>query len=115
MTKPGESTGYKASHFVRAIIECLGTSNPLDYLIFNSDPFPARLLQRYAADGQYPVELDLEGCQGVVRYIISRPVLGAGVYLRHDPHSLASTVMDIANDAVYELAKPVAERCQAAD
>ena len=115
MTKPGESSGYRASNFVKAIIECLGTSNPLDYMIFNNDPFPPRLLQRYAADGQNPVELDLEECQKVVQRIVSRPVLGAGVYLRHDPHRLASAIMDIANDADYELAKPVAERCPAAD
>ena len=111
MTKPGESSGFRASHFVRAIIECLGTSTPLDYMIFNCSPFPERLLQRYAADGQYPVELDVEECRTVVQHIVCRPVLGAGVYLRHDPYGLASAIMDIANDLGYSLV----ERCQAAD
>lgn len=99
MTKPGESDGFKASAFARLIMEYLGTTTPLDYLIFNETPFPERLLQRYAADGQYPVELDLEECQKVVSNIVYKPVLAAGVYLRHDPHTLAQAIMEIVNQS----------------
>ena len=95
MTKPGESDGFKASTFVRLIQEYLGTTEPLDYLIFNTSPFPEKLLQRYAADGQSPIELDLEECRKVVRRVVCRPVLAAGVYLRHDPPALAKTIVEI--------------------
>ena len=94
MTKPAESAGFKASNFVKLILEYLGTSGPLDYLIVNSTPLPKRLSQRYAADGQYPVELDLDECQKVVRSVLCRPVLAAGVYLRHDPNALAQVIME---------------------
>jgi uncharacterized cofD-like protein len=97
MTKPGESDGFKASHFAKLVLAYLGTTQPLDYLIFNEDPFPERLLQRYAADGQYPVEMDLEGCQKVVSNVVCRPVLAAGVYLRHNPQALARSIMEIIN------------------
>jgi len=95
MTKPGESTGFKASDFVKAIIECLGTSDPLDYLIFNNSIFPEKLLQRYVSESQYPVELDSDECETVVRNVIGSPVLAAGVKLRHDPNALAEVIMEI--------------------
>ncbi len=98
MTKPGESDGFKASSFVRLLMDYLGTSTPLDYLVFNSSPFPKRLLLRYAADRQYPVELDLEECGQVVREVVTSPLLASGVYLRHDPISLARTIMGIVHD-----------------
>jgi uncharacterized cofD-like protein len=97
MTKPSESAGFKASAFVKLLMEYLGTAGPLDYLIFNSSPYPERLLQRYAADGQHPVELDLDECQKVVKVVLSRPVLAAGVYLRHDPPALGQAIMEIVN------------------
>ena len=57
------------------------------------------MLQRYASDGQLPVELDLEECQQVVRKVITQPMLAAGVYLRHDPLALGSAIMEIVGDA----------------
>ena len=98
MTKPGESDGFRASDFVRLLMAYLGTTEPLDNLLFNDAPYPQRLLQRYASDGQLPVELDLEGCQQVVRRVVTRPMLAAGVYLRHDPPALGSAIMEIVGD-----------------
>ena len=93
MTKPGESDGFKASDFVNLIREYLGTIDPLDYLVVNSAPYPERLVQRYASDGQYPVEVDIEECRAVVHEVVGKPLLSTGVYLRHDPRSLAETIM----------------------
>ena len=95
MTKPGESDGFRASDFARLLMAYLGTTEPLDYLLFNDAPYPERFLQRYASDGQLPVELDLEGCEQVVRRVVTRPMLAAGVYLRHDSLALGSAIMEI--------------------
>jgi uncharacterized cofD-like protein len=97
MTKPGESDGFQASDFVKLILVYLGTAEPLDYLLFSDAPFPSRLLQRYASDGQHPVELDLDGCREVVKNVVCRPMLAAAVYLRHDPHALARAIMEVVN------------------
>ena len=94
MTKPAESNGFKASDFVRLLLEYLGTDKPLDYMVVNSTEFPDPLLERYAADGQYPVELDHDNCVGLVNEVLFKPVLAAGVYLRHDPNALAQIIMD---------------------
>jgi len=99
MTKPGESDGFRASDFARLLMAYLGTTEPLDYLLFNDAPYPERLLQRYASDGQLPVDLDPDGCQQVVRKVITRPMLAAGVYLRHDPLALGSAIMEIVGEA----------------
>ena len=97
MTKPGESDGFRASSFAKLLVDYLGAGDPLDYLVVNDSPLPHRLLARYAADRQHPVELDREECSQVVREIVTAPLLASGVYLRHDPASLAHTIMDIVN------------------
>lgn len=94
MTKPAESRGFKASNFVKLLIDYLGRVEPLDFLIYNDSPFPERMLQRYAADGQYPVELDLDETRNLVKNVLSRPILAAGVKLRHDPYTLAEAIME---------------------
>jgi uncharacterized cofD-like protein len=98
MTKPAESKGFRASNFVKLLIDYLGRVEPLDYLIFNSAPFPEQLLARYAADGQYPVELDLEETRNLAKQVLSRPILAAGVKLRHDPYALARAIMETVAD-----------------
>ena len=50
------------------------------------------------------MELDLEGCQQVVKNAVCRPMLAAGVYLRHDPHALAQAIMEIVNPPAADLA-----------
>ena len=100
MTKPGESDGFKASSFVKLLMDYLGTGEPLDYLVVNDSPVPPRLLARYASDRQFPVELDREECSQVVKEIIVGPVLASGVYLRHDPSALARTIMEIVGRPV---------------
>ena len=100
MTKPGESDGFKASDFVNLVREYLGTTRLLDYLVVNDAPFPDRLLARYSADGQYPVELDPDQCRSAVAEVVQGPLLSAGVYLRHDPGSLARIIVDILRSGV---------------
>jgi uncharacterized cofD-like protein len=100
MTKPGESDGFNASDFVNLIREYLGTSSSLDYLVVNSAPYPERLLQRYSSSGQYPVDVDLQECSKTVRNVVQEPLLSAGVYLRHDSHALAGTIMGILKSEV---------------
>lgn len=99
MTKPGETDGFQASNFLALLSEYLGTREPLDCLLMNDAPIPPRLLQRYAADGQYPVTLDAAACAPAVHRIIQRPLLAPGVFVRHDPAALAAAIMEIVDQA----------------
>ena len=95
MTKPGESDGFRASDFLSVITAYLGTRRPMDYLVFNNRPFPRRMLERYASDGQYPVALDEASCLPFVNRIVERPLLAPGMFLRHDPTALAEVIMEL--------------------
>lgn len=95
MTKPGESDGFRASDFVNLIREYLGTVHPLDCLVVNNAPYPDRLLERYRSFGQYPVEVDLDECNKAVGEVAQSALVSAGVYLHHDPQSLAEAIMGI--------------------
>lgn len=95
MTKSGESDGFKTSDFVNLIREYMGTTDLIDHLVINNAPFPARLVERYASYGQYPVEVDLEECRKVAREVVQEPHLSAGVYLRHDSRAIARTIIGI--------------------
>ena len=55
------------------------------------------MVQRYALDGQHPVELDIDDCLRVTKNILEWPLLAAGVYLRHEPLSLGKAIMAIIN------------------
>ena len=99
MTKPNESAGFRASHFLTLLTEYLGAARPLDVMLVNDAPLPPRLLARYAADGQYPVDLDEAEAQTMVGRIVRAPLLAHGVFIRHDPGALAAAIMDIASVA----------------
>ena len=95
MTKPGESDGFQASDFLRLLSLYLYAERPVDYLLANDAAFPEQVRQRYASNGQHPVEVDDEGCRRYAREIVRRPMIGEGCYARHNPCLLAEAIMGI--------------------
>ena len=95
MTKPNESGGFHTSDFLALLTDYLGTRQPLDFLLVNNTPIPARLLERYAAEEQYPVALDVAESLTMAGRIVERPLLAPGVFIRHNPAALASAIMEI--------------------
>jgi uncharacterized cofD-like protein len=95
MTKPGESDGFKASDFLRLLCKYMDAPTPLDYLLVNNAGFPEQMRKRYLSCGQHPVELDEENCRPMAANVVKAPLTSVGVYLRHNPHALADTVMKI--------------------
>ena len=97
MTKPNESAGFGTSDFLALLMEYLGTSQPLDFLLVNDTPAPPRLLERYAAEGQRPVAVDESASLTMVGRIVNRPLLAPGVFIRHSPTALADAIMDLVD------------------
>ncbi len=95
MTKPGESDGFRASDFLRLLGLYLDVDRPVDYLLANYAAFPEQVRQRYASNGQHPVEVDVEECRRHAREVVTRPMIGEGCYARHDPSLLAEAIMSI--------------------
>lgn len=99
MTKPGETDGFKASDFVRELVDYL-CSPALDVLIFNDAPLPEPVVAYYAKEGQAPVEVDAEAIRALVPD--ARLELTPLAYfpknqrvLRHNPQLLAAAVLAV--------------------
>ncbi|MFQ5933590.1 MAG: uridine diphosphate-N-acetylglucosamine-binding protein YvcK [Dehalococcoidia bacterium] len=99
MTKPGESDSFKASDFVKEILEYLGSGASIDCLLLNTTPLPSKVLKRYKRANAYPVEMDLEECSKLVSQILQKPMLAPGAPLRHDSDALARAIMEIASES----------------
>ena len=97
MTKPGESTGFQASDFLRLVCKYLGYFEPLDYLLINNEKFNERQYKQYSSSGQQPVKLDITNCKPLVDRVVALPLISKTVYARHDPTKLSEALLTIIN------------------
>jgi uncharacterized cofD-like protein len=87
MTQANESLGLTASQHIEKIMQhCGGRKTPIfDYALINTAPISPALLERYAREGQQPIEPDLDR----IRALGVEPIVGNFVHegdvLRHDP------------------------------
>jgi uncharacterized cofD-like protein len=93
MTKAGESDNFRASTFTERLLEYLSPSR-LDAVLVNTRQLPDKLLQRYAREGAYPVELDAEAIGRLGVDVIARPLALARQLVRHDSTALADAVLE---------------------
>jgi uncharacterized cofD-like protein len=91
MTQPGETDDYKASDHVRVLHKYGGEGLVTSVLV--NEALPWRLLEKYEAEGQHPVELDWDT---LIAMGVS-PVRGAFIdeaeAVRHNPSLLAAAIM----------------------
>jgi len=98
MTQANESLGLTASqHIARIIQHANRVKRPLfDYALINTAPISPTLLEKYALEGQTPIEADLDA----IRILGVEPVTGNFVHegdvLRHDHDKVAEAVLDLA-------------------
>jgi len=97
MTKPGESDSFKLSDFVKELKGYLGAGTPIDYLLVNNAPLPAKVLERYEKSNSYQVEANLTECKELVKQVIQMPLVVSCTEIRHDSDSLARAIMEITN------------------
>lgn len=92
MTEPGETDGFGAGDFVRALRRH-APRLPVHAVLLNNAPIPRRTARRYAATRAVPVppqpdRLRSHGCRPVVVDLLAR-----GGAVRHDPGKLAAAVL----------------------
>ncbi len=98
MTQANESIGLSASqHIIKIIEHANGVKAPLfDYALINTAPISSALLDRYALEGQAPIEADLDA----IRVLGIQPITGNFVHegnvLRHDYDRVADAVLELA-------------------
>ena len=98
MTQANESIGLSASQHILKIIEhANGVRTPLfDYALINTAPISAALLERYALEGQAPIEADLDAIRVLGIQPITGNFLHEGNVLRHDYDRVTETVLELA-------------------
>lgn len=91
MTQPGETDDFKASDHVK-VLRKFGGEGAVQHVLVN-EALPLRLLEKYRAEGQFPVELDWDA---LVEMNVT-PVRGAFIdereSVRHNPSLLAAAIM----------------------
>ncbi len=91
MTQAGETSGFKASDHVKAIIRHIGTG-VITHALVNVGHVEERVLERYRATGAEYVEPD----ESAIAMLGVRPMHGNFVNItdlvRHDPQKLAATI-----------------------
>jgi uncharacterized cofD-like protein len=93
MTQPGETEGYSAQDHLSAIIEHAGLV--VDAMILNGRRPSQSILQSYEAEGQYPVQFDVEAVRELGVTPFFGDIISEGNYVRHDPQALVRTVFHL--------------------
>jgi uncharacterized cofD-like protein len=93
MTQANESLGLTASEHIARILQHCGDARIFDYALINIAPISPSLLEKYAREGQQPIDADLDR----VRALGVEPVTGnfahEGDVLRHDYDKVAEAVL----------------------
>ena len=92
MTKPGESDHFRASTFVERLLEYL-TPISIDTAVVNTEEPSQKVLKRYADEGAFPVEADIEAIESMGIQVIRGPLASSRYLMRHDSMLLARAVM----------------------
>jgi uncharacterized cofD-like protein len=98
MTKHGETDGYAASDFLRAVSDHLGEAVIDAALLSYYESVPRDVLARYQQAGQIPVSIDLERCYDYAPRLMVRPLTAAETLVRHDPERLAEALMALLRE-----------------
>ncbi|HZC07824.1 MAG TPA: gluconeogenesis factor YvcK family protein [Ktedonobacterales bacterium] len=92
MTNRGETDGFRASDFVREIYGYLG--GRVDRIVAHDGVFSERLLERYTAGEQHPVEPDVERLREMAPEVVVDSLLAVyqGTLVRHDAERLLRAI-----------------------
>ncbi len=95
MTQANESLGLTASQHIERILEHAGRRRLFDYALINTAPISPKLIEQYAAEGQTPIEPDLDR----IRALGVEPVTGNFVHegdvLRHDHDRVTEKLLEL--------------------
>lgn len=99
MTEPGQTDNYSISDHLDAIFEHVGRE-VIDYCLADTGEIVPEYIRKYNLEGSDVVDQDIDKVTKKGIKIIQKPLAKIhGNYIRHDPDSIAATVMElICND-----------------
>ena len=94
MTQHRETTGFRASDHVRALVE---HSSPgvLQVCVVNTKMVPDSLLEKYRGEGAYPVDPDVERIREMGYQVMAEEVISTDNHVRHNPERLAQLIIHL--------------------
>ena len=96
MTQANESIGLTASQHIERIQQHAHTSQPIfDYALINTAPISPMLLEKYALEGQQPIEPDLDRIRSLGVEPITGPFVHEGSVLRHDYDRVTDCLLEL--------------------
>ncbi len=103
MTEPGQTDDYNVSDHIKAIEEHVG-KGLFEFCICDSGEIAPEFIKRYNLKGADVVNEDTKNLKGLGVKIINKDIaMVKGNYIRHDPDTLAATIVEIiCNDLKYK-------------
>lgn len=95
MTQANESLDLTASEHIEKILDHAGAP-VLDYALINTGPIRPETVEQYRAEGQKPIEADLERIRALGVIPITGNFVHEGDVLRHSYDLVADTVVELA-------------------
>ena len=97
MTQANESLGLSHAQHIEKILEHCGPQGGriFDYALINTAPISPTLLERYAAEGQLPIEADLDRIRSLGVEPIADNFVHEGNLLRHDPDKVTDCLLKL--------------------
>ncbi len=96
MTQANESLGLTASQHIEKILDHANGARIFDYALINTGPISPTLLERYAREGQVPIQPDLEAIRALGVTPITGNFVHEGSLLRHDYDKVTDALLQIA-------------------
>ena len=97
MWQPGETTGFRASDHVRAILQH-SRGKILDYAVVNIRPIAPAVKKRYARQSALPVENDIDALFKMGLKVMAGNLAQTVDHVRHDPSATAAVVVKLAQE-----------------
>ena len=102
MWQPGETTNFRASDHVKAVLRHCGRARGvIDVCVINTGSLPGKLLNPYQAQSAQPVENDTENLSALGLEVLCTDLLRmsrgrTGDKIRHDPGAVGAVTLELA-------------------
>ncbi|HLG97658.1 MAG TPA: YvcK family protein [Bryobacteraceae bacterium] len=96
MWQPGETTGYRASDHVKALLNHAGRRPLIDVIAVNTRNITPKQRRKYAAQESQSVMNDVDRLAQMGLEVVAADLLGSGDIVRHDPRATAEIALDLA-------------------
>ncbi len=107
VNKPTQTDGWHVIDYIEAMEHYIG-ENRIDTVLYNNQPIASQLLKRYAADGEFPVDIETKRLAKIKAKIVAGQLVNKEItaqdpadttirrtLIRHDPQRVKAAIADL--------------------